>query len=470
MIEHLDDFTLLRHSAGELDGTERRAVEAHLEHCHECRRSLEDVRLLDAELKSLSRDGDLPGEDSDSAFSSADPFRRRPRVAVQGPRGGRKRAALGAEAVLASDAGITSSDALLDALHDLKRLTSVIRRISFDRPDQRFALLYALKESGRRIAEGPLAALEFAGAVLQRLRRETSDRRDSPAEQMVPWSALWVQAHVLAAQAHLWTKQFQKSRAHLVTAYRALARGEGDETSFAFIELIESQRRFFSGDSAAALALARRSRATFEAYGLDDVAARATVAEGMALRGLGRLEEAVQAYRCTLPVFERYELWSNFVGALNSLGSSLHLLGRLDDARREYARALRRFSREQHRSWMGYLQHGLADVLFSEVRYRHAAVSLARAAAYYGDLGLRASALLAKLHEIESWARQGDLPRARHRLELFVNELAKDRALDRTVALEVAQALSGEHPDFEKLGTLRQQAERQLQRQAPQAS
>jgi tetratricopeptide (TPR) repeat protein len=469
MNEHLDDFTLLRHSAGELNGTEHRAVAAHLEECAECRRSLEEIRLLDSELQSLARDGDLAGEGSDHAFSPSDPFRHRPRVAVRGSRRTKKRAALGADAVLASDAGITSSDALLETLHDLKRLPAAIRRISFERPDQRFALLYALKESARRIAEGPLSALEFAGAALQRLRREASDR-ESPAEQMVPWSALWVQAHVLAAQAHLWTKQFQKSRAHLVTAYRALARGDGDETSFAYIELIESQRRFFSGEPDAALALASRARHTFDSYGLEDLAARATVAEGLALRGLGRFEDAVQRYRLALPVFERYELWSNYVGALNSLGTALHQLGRLDEARREYARALRRFSREQHRSWLGYLQYGLAEVLFSGRRFRHAAMSLSRAARYFADVGLRASALLAKLHEIESWARHGDVPRARHRLELFVNELAKDRTLDRTVALQLAQALSGEHPDFERIGILRQEAEQQIQRRAPQVS
>jgi tetratricopeptide (TPR) repeat protein len=465
MKEHLDEFTLLKHSAGDLDADEVRTVTSHLEDCSDCRQTLADVRVLDSELHRVASRGGIAEEDS-SEFLPGDPFRRRPRPAARGTRRAKKGASVGVDAVLASDAAITSSEAILDAVRDPKRLSPTIRDLSFDRSEQRFALLYALKESGRRIAEGPVGALEFAGTVLQRLRRESSDPPENVAARMVPWVALWVQAHVLAAQAYLWMKQVRKSRAHLVTAYRSLARSDGDETSFAFVELIESQRRFFSGEPASALALARRARATFEACGLEDLAARATVAEGMALRGLDRLDEAVQTYRRALPVFERYELWSNYVGALNSMGSSLHLLGRLDEARREYARALRRFSREEHRSWLGYLQHGLADVLFSAGRFRHAAMSLSRAAGYYADSGLRASALLAKLHEIESWARHGDLTRARHRLELFVDEFARDRTLDRTVALQIAQALSGAHPDFERLGSLRQQAEQQLQRRA----
>jgi hypothetical protein len=126
-------------------------------------------------------------------------------------------------------------------------------------------------------------------------------------------------------------------------------------------------------------------------------------------------------------------------------------LGRPDDARREYARALRRFSRENHGYWLGYLRTGLAETLFSSARYREAAVAAGRASQVFSDCGLGATALLARLLEIEAWARDGSLDRAKHRLALFEKQVSRDATLDPTLMRDISDALSGSNPDFERL-------------------
>jgi tetratricopeptide (TPR) repeat protein len=178
---------------------------------------------------------------------------------------------------------------------------------------------------------------------------------------------------------------------------------------------------------------------------------------------LDRLDEAVEVLRNSLPVFEKHGLWSNYVGALNNLGATLAKAARLDDARREYARALRRLSRERDRSFVAYIRHGLAEVLFAAGRYREAAISLAQAARLYRECGLAASALMASLFEVESWARQGDLGRARHRLDLFLAEVGRQGALDPSLTGEIEQALSGGHADLGRVADLRHRTEAILQ-------
>jgi tetratricopeptide (TPR) repeat protein len=196
---------------------------------------------------------------------------------------------------------------------------------------------------------------------------------------------------------------------------------------------------------------------------MDDYAARTWVAEGLALYGLDRDEDALRAYRKALPVFERCRLWSNYVGALNSIATSLSQLGRHEEARREYARALRHLSRNEHRSWLGYVRIGFAEALFAAGRFADAATSAGRAAKVFSDCQLRAQSLIAMLLEVESWARHGDLARAQHRLSLFWIEVERDGHLDRVILEDLAGALSGSNPNFEKLATLRELASDQIQ-------
>jgi tetratricopeptide (TPR) repeat protein len=261
----------------------------------------------------------------------------------------------------------------------------------------------------------------------------------------------------LQGVACLWNKDYSEARTHFAAAYRSFARGGADVTSLAAVELAESQRRGLAGEGAAALTLARRARQTFEEIGLEDYAARGMVAEGLALSALGRPREAVTCYRDALPVFEKYGLWSNSVGALNSAATALLKIGELDAARREFARALRRFSRESHRYWLGYLRTGLAEVLFAAGHYAEGAVSAARAARIFEEGGLRALMFIAMLLEVECWARSGNLQRARHRLELFWTKIERDGALDRVVVQKLEAALTGADPTYERLSSLRRQ-------------
>jgi tetratricopeptide (TPR) repeat protein len=229
--------------------------------------------------------------------------------------------------------------------------------------------------------------------------------------------------------------------------------------SLAATEMLEAERRFFVDGGEEALALARRARATFESFGLEDSLARARAVEGMALFRLGRAEEALEAFRGTLGVFEARSLWSNYVSVLNNVSVCLVKLGRLDEARREYARALRRLSRREHRSIVAFIRHGLAEVLFAAGHYRQAARSAARARRLYDDCGLRANALKAWLFEVQSWARGGELARAREAYEGFRASIAADQSLDPSVTRQIEEALSGLDPDFRNIDELRQQAE-----------
>lgn len=458
-VSHLDDFTLLRYAVGDLDDLERVGAERHLGACRLCSAVLEDVRRLDAELRLLAKDAGVRTEWEQIELPPGDPFRRRPLISAPSPDS--RADGLAALALAASERAGLSQQRILDATPDPKRLASLLGDLDLGDAASRFALLYALQEAGREIAGSPARALLFAGEVLARLRREPSaDNAGRPeAERIVPRLALLGQAHVLAGQACIWTREFERARSHLEVAYRAFASGGGDEVSLAIVEYHESQRRSFLSKGHEGRLLARRAAATFQALGLDDLFARAKVSEGLALFDLDRQEEAVGAYRLAIPIFEQRSLWSNYVGAVNSVGTSLLKLGRLDDARREYARALRRVSRERHGSWVGYIRVGLARVLLSGDRCREAALSFSQAARLFAKRGLFANSLTASLFEIESWARSGDLDRARHRLEIFRTEVARHRALDYSVTQQVDEALSGANPDFERLAQLRQQAE-----------
>jgi tetratricopeptide (TPR) repeat protein len=422
------------------------------------------LRGLDAGLRNLTGSDLLVKVEglSLSVFAIDDPFRQRPAAA----RARTKRIEdIGFDALHASGAATILKERLLESTRGSESLAATLAELRLEEPSQRFALLYALQESGRGIAENPLQALAFANAVLQLQKPRLP--ADDAAERMIPSETIQAQAHVLAAQANLWSKDFDTARAHLVVAYHGFARGGGDATDFAIVELTESQRRSFLGEGSQALALAQRAYRTFEEQGLDDLAARATVAMGLAWVALGDLIQAAEAYRQALPIFEQFELWSNYVGAVNSLATALYRLGRLDEARREFARALRKFSREKHKSILGFLRHGLGEILFAAGRFREAAISLGQASICYDECGLRASALIATLGEAESWARQGNLDRARARLDLVQRHVRDDPSLDPSVQRIIAAAIANSITHSEEFASLRRDIEGLLLSSSP---
>jgi anti-sigma factor RsiW len=57
---HLDDFTLLRYIAEDLNNDERRVVLLHLQGCESCRHVAAEIDELDRELKALTTNPDAP--------------------------------------------------------------------------------------------------------------------------------------------------------------------------------------------------------------------------------------------------------------------------------------------------------------------------------------------------------------------------------------------------------------------------
>jgi tetratricopeptide (TPR) repeat protein len=460
---HLDDFALLCYVAGDLDEAQRSAVQIHLSGCQGCRATLTEIERLDKELTLLAKDAGAHQYWYPEELPAKDPFRRPPAA-------WRKRPAQTsltmvervAGASVAAENAAPASDAMLEAVKDPRRtLTEILSRSSLATLTDRFALLYALQEAGQQIAETPLRFRAFAEEVISVLGgsvRRQAGPDSSEAERVVPSLLLRAQAHQLAGQARLWTGEFEDAGLHFRSAYRAFGLA-GDETGTARVEQLEAQRRFFIGHGEEALVLARRAAATFAMLNLEDELARCRGAAGMALFQLGRWQESVEAFRSALGAFEAYELWSNYVGTLNSVATALVKMGRLDEARREYAKALRKLSREQHRSWLPFIRKGLAEVLFSARRYREAATQASRAAGLFAESGQVSRFLVASLFEAESWARAGDLGRARHRLELFRTEVARQTTLDPTLEGLIEQALSGKSSDFREIGALREHAD-----------
>jgi tetratricopeptide (TPR) repeat protein len=456
MSSHLDEFTLLRYAASDLDGQERETAGDHLHVCERCATALSAMKELDEQLRAITSDCTPSGD-----LDPADPFALRPEAKPR-PRAAapaRKAESLAIVALEASEAARTESGRILEtAKSSGQELDSFLSGSSLSDLTVRFALLYALQEEGLEIAESPTRALVLALAALDRLQGEVAGDPMTPAERILPLRTVAAQAHLLAGQGRNWTGELEQARGHFEQAYRAFGESTGDELSLAIVELCESQRRAFAGDPVAGLSLARRARATFEELELEDHVARARVAEGISLSKLGRENEALEAFQSAVPVFLKSERWSNYVGAVNAVGACLARQGRLNEARREYARALRSVSRDRHAAWVGYIRNGLALVLFQAGNHRGAALAFLQVSRLFRDLGNIANALTASLYEIESWALCGQLARAVQRFEIFRTEVARHDALDPVIVRQLEAALSGDDPDLEEVAKLRDSA------------
>ncbi len=454
---HLDEFTLLRYAVEDLDNQEREAAEEHLHACGRCATALDAMKKLDEQLREVTWDAGV-----DDAFPPGDPFAQRP----EAPRRpgaeafARDGESLAMVALDASERARTESGRILQTARSSPRelAAAVLSASPLSNLTFRFALLYAMQETGLVIAESPVRALGFALAALDRITAETESNSAPALERILPLKALAAQAHLLAGQARNWTGELEDARRHFEESYRLFGLSTGDDLSLAIVELGESQRRAFAGDPVTGLALAGRVRTTFEDLELEDYVARARVAEGTCLLKLGRENEALDAYRSALPVFHERELWSNYMGALSSIAATLSAMGRLDEARREYARALKSVSRERHAAWVGYIRNGLALVLLRAHNYRGAALAFLQAAQHFRETGNIGNALTADLYEVESWALDGNLDRAAQRFEIFRAEVARHDALDPAILRQLATALSGKQPDLEEVAQLRESA------------
>ena len=458
---HPDEFALLRYAACELSADDRRSIDTHVQSCGPCSRRLDRTFALDTALREVADCGALAITDDDemSQLPLGDPFRQRPEYPAFVPRRAGDALHFAAFARDASDRSLALRESLRAAMPDPKTLSGLLGNLALSDPAARYAILYAMQDSGREIASSPVAALRFAEQVLERLRKSSSGSgEDADVEALVPLLMLRGQAHLLAGQACNWIAQFDQAKTHLRLAYRSFGKAGGDEIGLAIVEHVEAQRRFLLDRGAEALVLAKRAKASFESFGIEDLTAKADVAVGTALGKMGREAEAIPLLYSALAVFERRGIWSNYVATLSNLCTILQKVGRLDDAKREYARAIRRVPPESSGLYLAIIRHGLAEVLFLGQRYREAAASFSRASRLAADHGLTANSLDASLFEIESWARSGDISRARHRLELFQERVAGTCGLDPHVLAGIQNALAGSTPDLETLSDLRQRA------------
>jgi tetratricopeptide (TPR) repeat protein len=390
------------------------------------------------------------GSSKEERLPAGDPFRRRPRTSEK---------ADGFHRLAASQESDPETRAISRRISGaasagLDEFGHLLSRIDLTDLQIRAALLLAVRTVGLEIAQDPARALRVARQIMERLKTsnlpETS-RAESWILTLLGWS------HRLAGMSYLWTGDFAKSGQHLRKAYKLIARAGGGSLSLALVEIPESQRRTFLNRPREGLALASRARRTCEVLTQEAELARAWVAEGNAYAAIGRLGAATRNYRRAITVFERLELWSNYVSALNSLGTALTRSGRFDEAKREFARALRRSSADKGTSAL--IRTGLAELLFREGRFADAAVVAGRAAAATASIGMVGFSLKVRLLEIESYIRAGEKGRAMERLEGFRRDVSHHNSLDAALLRQIRSAISGRSPNLERLTALRQRAE-----------
>src|SRR6266540_2809540 len=80
MSAHLDEFTLLRYAASDLDGRERETADDHLHVCKRCVAALSAMEELDQQLRAITGDFAPSGD-----LDPADPFARRPETLPRPP-------------------------------------------------------------------------------------------------------------------------------------------------------------------------------------------------------------------------------------------------------------------------------------------------------------------------------------------------------------------------------------------------
>ncbi len=462
-VNHLDDFTLLRHVAKDLSDFEERATRRHLRSCGVCQRNLGKIEELDYVFREAGPG--LFSEPESEELPSGDPFRRRPAPrSLTRPGAGAKGPAMAAECIAAAKEAAQRKDSLLSC-RDAggEALRGAFDQLRLSELADRFAVGYALEEAVSRMVEAPGRWLRFAETALARLAEESKSRRSpSMADAAYPLADLVGRAHLLAGIARNWTGEFERGGHNLLLAYRAFAKGAGSGVDLARVELAEATRRSFVERADEGLILATRAARTFSDFGITDEEARAQAVKGLALSRKGRDEEALGAYRAALPAFERLGLWNAYASTLQNVGASLMHLGRLDEARREYARALRKVSRAERPAVHAFIRRNLAMTLFEAGQYAQAAPAFGSAASLFEQLGATADALPTLLFQIECLARSGARARARSLMAAFRLRVEELGALDGSTLEELDAALSGRHPDLTSLARLRDEVEETL--------
>lgn len=466
---HPDDFTLLVLLEGEMSELEAARLKRHLAECAACAAAYREIEKLDRTLKKTLPD--LEAALSEPELPEGDPFRCRPDC----DRPGRPRSEPEAvETVLAAsrDAAEVKGRILEAAARPEEDLRSALSALDLLALRDRYGLGYALDEALYSMVDGPARWLRFGVASRETVLSARAHPRtaDSPAERAYPLEDLLGLSLLVEGSACNWTGDFLRGGRVLRRAYGAFGRGSLSERRLASVELVEGQRRAFLDRAGEALHLADRARATFEALGLADEAAKAGGAHAVALSYLDRDEEAVEEFRKVLPVLASHGRWNTYVSALNCLGVSLLRLSRVDEARREYARALKEVGREARPAVHAFIRANLARTLFEGRRYSDAAAAFEAAGKLFSAQGAKGDELTMALLRVEALVRSGAASDARVALRDLNQELKALRAVDSNLIDSMEAALAGDLPDVDLVGRIRGQAEEQLQERLRRAS
>lgn len=458
---HPDDFTLLVLLEGEMSELEAARLKRHLAECPACAAAYREIEKLDRTLKTTLPE--LEAALDEPELPEGDVYRCRPDC----DRPGRLRSEPEAvETVLAAsrDAAEVKGRLLEAAARPEEDLRAALSALDLLALRDRYGLGYALDEALYSMVDGPARWLRFGVASRETVLSARANPRtaDSPAERAYPLEDLLGLSLLVEGSACNWTGDFLRGGRALHRAYGAFGRGSLSERRLAAVELVEGQRRAFLDRAGEALHLADRARATFEALGLADEAAKAGGAHAVALSYLDRDEEAVEEFRKVLPVLANFGRWNTYVSALNCLGFSLLRLSRIDEARREYARALQKVGREARPAVHAFVRANLARTLFEAGRYREAAGAFGAAACLFATQAATADELTMHLLEVEALARAGAFPQARRAYASLAERLQGLSVVDPDLVASLEAALAGDLPDLELLESLRGQAQGQV--------
>ncbi|MCK6684101.1 MAG: hypothetical protein L6R30_16995 [Thermoanaerobaculia bacterium] len=451
LTQHMDEFSLLRFAAGDMNDIERVHARRHLNACEDCQRALVSMERIDGILTDLGPDLLVPFEGEE--LPENDPFASRPTPKV------RPSLAVDIQACLAATRRARETQERLYSAARESESASREAILGLDLADlaDRYALCFALDGARQLMAEGIQRWLSFAACAVHVLEDPAVLGTAPPmVEQSVPLADLQARARLLHGFARLWTGDYEEGGRDFAAAYRLAAQGTAAESSFATVEMYESQRRTFLDRPREALLLAERARSTFELLGLEEEQARSQVAKGLALSALDRDDEAIVEFRATLPVFARTGLWNAHASVVSNIGASLVALGKLDEARRQYAAAMRGAAARP--AIFAFLRFNLALLLLEGGKFPEAASAFEAAAALFSQQGSRPDSLSAELYQVEALARGGELARASAMLESF-REKAPDGELPTEMLDALEQALVGFTRDPLRLTVLREQAE-----------
>lgn len=461
---HPDDYTLLRHLAGELDELGRRRVERHVEGCPRCEGDLRELRWIDEQF-TVARDAIFgPGEGAE-VLPAGDPFRDRPTLLVRRPsKYGLSDPFFPNRCLVASDAARALCDEILAA--DVPALTRLLSRLEFEELHERYGLGFALDEAPRRMAEGAIRYRPLAEQTLSRLGRErvrpfAAIPRDevTETEYAYPLIGIAARAHLVDGIICNWTGEFDRGRASFERAWKAFAGSAETELALATVEMHEAQRRTFAKDPQGGLILAGRARRTFEEMRSEDDAARAAYATGLALSALDRDEEALAALRSSTEISERLGLWNVYVSGVNSVGAQLMKVGQFAEAKREFARALRLTASGVRPGYHAFIRTNLALMLFRAGQYASALSAFTTANRLWEEQKSLFDALASSLYVVECLARTGRLGAARQHLRSLEVRIGAEPGLDPAILRAFTEELSSDRPDFEAIESLRSRAE-----------